>query len=130
MLAHVGNAFHRQALGRPFLRYGGLTMDRFGNGNLEEITLLIKRGMVGPPVRDLQTALNAITGAGLKVDGIFGPNTERAVRTFQTAFKLAADGIVGKNTGTCLVAAVLCRNWPLIRAQVMSRNIPSHRRQK
>jgi peptidoglycan hydrolase-like protein with peptidoglycan-binding domain len=74
------------------------------------LMLMIKRGMVGAQVRDLQIALNVITGAGLKVDGIFGPRTEEAVRTFQTMFNLTADGIVGKKTGTCLVAAAFCRN--------------------
>jgi len=83
------------------------------------LMLVIKRGMVGAQVRDLQTALNVITGAGLKVDGIFGPKTEKAVRTFQTMFNLTTDGIVGKNTGTCLVAAAHCRNQHQIRPKML-----------
>jgi N-acetylmuramoyl-L-alanine amidase len=79
--------------------------------------LVIKRGMVGAQVRDLQTAVNLIAGAGLKVDGIFGPRTEKAVRMFQAMFNLVTDGIVGKKTGTCLVAAALCRNQHEIRAK-------------
>jgi peptidoglycan hydrolase-like protein with peptidoglycan-binding domain len=84
------------------------------------VTSMIARGITGAHVRDLQTALNGITEAGLKVDGIFGPKTEEAVRTFQTTFKLKADGIVGKNTGNCLVAVALCRNQAQIRAKVRS----------
>lgn len=86
--------------------------------------MTIKRGMIGPKVRDLQTALNGLTGAGLNVDGIFGPKTEGAVRTFQTMFNLTTDGIVGKNTGTCLAAAALCRNQHQIRLKVLARRVP------
>ena len=35
---------------------------------------------------------------GLPVDGVFGKNTENAVRAAQKAHNLAVDGIVGKNT--------------------------------
>jgi peptidoglycan hydrolase-like protein with peptidoglycan-binding domain len=70
----------------------------------------IRKGMAGAQVRDLQIALNAVAGAGLRADGIFGPKTEEAVRTFQTTFNLKVDGIVGKQTGACLVAASLSAN--------------------
>jgi peptidoglycan hydrolase-like protein with peptidoglycan-binding domain len=86
--------------------------------------LTIRRGMVGAHVRDLQTALNVITEAGLKVDGIFGPKTEGAVRAFQRMFNLTTDGIVGKNTGTCLVAAALWPNQCQIRAKGLSQKVP------
>lgn len=42
---------------------------------------------------------------GLPVDGIFGKNTENAVRAAQKAHNLAVDGIVGKNTW-CAIAGV------------------------
>lgn len=38
-------------------------------------------------------------------DGDFGAATEKAVKKFQTANKLAADGIVGKDTWTALLRA-------------------------
>jgi peptidoglycan hydrolase-like protein with peptidoglycan-binding domain len=84
----------------------------------------IRRGMVGAQVRDLQVALNAYTGAKLKMDGIFGPKTEAAVRTFQALFALAVDGIVGKQTGACLVAACIYPSHQIhaARRRVQSQN--------
>jgi hypothetical protein len=52
----------------------------------------LKRGSRGANVKFLQEKL------GLTADGIFGPNTDRAVRAFQTKNKLAVDGIVGPAT--------------------------------
>ena len=52
----------------------------------------IMRGSRGEHVVYLQGKLK------LTADGIFGPNTHRAVVDFQRANKLVADGIVGNNT--------------------------------
>ena len=57
----------------------------------------IKRPMKGHPVRSLQCLLRA-HGHDIAVDGDFGPATERAVRAFQSANHLTADGIVGPRT--------------------------------
>ena len=46
----------------------------------------------GPIVRKIQKAL------GLKVDGVFGRGTEKAVKEFQKNNGLAADGVVGPDT--------------------------------
>jgi hypothetical protein len=54
---------------------------------------MLKRGSTGANVRYLQTALG-----GLKVDGQFGPITDRAVRAFQAAQGIKVDGIVGPIT--------------------------------
>lgn len=51
----------------------------------------------GSHVHEIQTLLNQ-HGAHLTVDGIFGPNTDAAVRAFQVSRGLAVDGIVGPNT--------------------------------
>ena len=53
----------------------------------------------GPSVKILQCALNS-TGASpaLVVDGIFGPKTEAAVKTYQKSHGLVQDGIVGPKT--------------------------------
>jgi peptidoglycan hydrolase-like protein with peptidoglycan-binding domain len=49
---------------------------------------------------------------GLRVDGIFGPRTEAAVRAFQQAIaqdvpSMAVDGIVGPMTWQALVSGML-----------------------
>jgi N-acetyl-anhydromuramyl-L-alanine amidase AmpD len=63
---------------------------------------ILRRGARGVAVRELQTRL---TGAGLsiRVDGIFGPRTEAAVRSFQRAQRLRADGVVGPQTWQRLI---------------------------
>ncbi len=61
-------------------------------------------GSAGNEVRDLQVRLNRISTNYpaipkiYPVDGIFGRETEDAVRTFQQVFGLTADGIVGRAT--------------------------------
>lgn len=52
----------------------------------------IKLFSVGNDVRTLQKKLN------IKVDGVFGPTTEKAVKEFQKKNNLSADGIVGPKT--------------------------------
>jgi peptidoglycan hydrolase-like protein with peptidoglycan-binding domain len=66
---------------------------------------LVKRGNNVFPVRPLQRLLCA-RGHGVAVDGIFGPNTEAAVRAFQSSKGLAADGVVGPATWSKLVVQV------------------------
>lgn len=65
------------------------------NGNVpvyERILSLQTPMMRGDDVRHVQQALN------VQVDGIFGPNTERAVREFQRQAGITVDGIVGSQT--------------------------------
>lgn len=53
---------------------------------------VLKRGARSPFVNIVQNILD------IKVDGIFGQQTESAVKKFQTENKLSADGIVGQLT--------------------------------
>lgn len=58
---------------------------------------LIKRGQKGSDVNELQTFLNK-QGSSLKVDGVFGPKTDAALKGFQSGKSIKADGIVGPIT--------------------------------
>jgi peptidoglycan hydrolase-like protein with peptidoglycan-binding domain len=51
----------------------------------------------------IQYLLSQRIGAGLATDGIFGPLTAAAVRSFQARFKIGVDGIVGPITWNTLV---------------------------
>jgi peptidoglycan hydrolase-like protein with peptidoglycan-binding domain len=66
---------------------------------------LVRRGDQAHPVPSLQYLLRA-NGRSVTVDGIFGPNTEAAVRAFQQSKGLAVDGIVGPNTWSALIIQV------------------------
>lgn len=57
---------------------------------------LIKEGSRGDVVKKVQAKV------GTKADGIFGPNTKKAVKAFQSKHKLATDGIVGPATWKAL----------------------------
>lgn len=58
----------------------------------------LRVGSRGEPVRALQTILRNKNHNPGTIDGIFGPNTERAVRSFQRAENIQVDGIVGPQT--------------------------------
>ena len=66
--------------------------------------MVLKLGSRGNEVKLLQEKLN------LKVDGIFGPLTEEAVKDFQRSNGLEVDGIVGTNTLSKLNLSVNKRN--------------------
>lgn len=57
---------------------------------------MLKRGSRGPAVAAAQRAL------GIPADGIFGPQTRRAVRAFQRAHGLEVDGVIGPITRAAL----------------------------
>lgn len=70
-------------------------------GKASETTGNIKRGMRGNNVKAIQYALNKLgygNSGTTKVDGIFGSGTTSAVKAFQRAMGISADGIVGVNT--------------------------------
>lgn len=69
-----------------------------GPGTAATGAATVRRGSRGASVEALQTSLNAAGFGPLKVDGIFGPRTQKSVRRFQGANRLVPDGVVGKKT--------------------------------
>ena len=68
-----------------------------GPATTTEHTIVLSSGSEGRQVKLLQQALGAI-----KVDGVFGPETEAAVRSFQASRGLSVDGVVGPQTSAAL----------------------------
>lgn len=71
------------------LRKAGLNVDESKN------IPTLRRSSQGEAVKELQTLLSAKYGADLDADGEFGKKTEQAVKAFQSAHGLTADGIAG-----------------------------------
>lgn len=64
------------------------------------MTITLRLNSRGPEVVRLQELLNKKlqSGRDLKVDGIFDPRTEAAVRSYQASVGIAVDGVAGSNT--------------------------------
>ncbi|MDN3562107.1 N-acetylmuramidase domain-containing protein [Vreelandella neptunia] len=63
--------------------------------------MLLRQGSIGPSVTALQRELNAV-GYDISVDGDFGNETMRAVRSYQRKQGLVTDGIAGPKTRALL----------------------------
>jgi len=63
---------------------------------------VLRRGMKGDAVTQLQTRLEAIGVFSGSVDGVFGAETELAVQEAQRKFSLEPDGVVGPATWEAL----------------------------
>jgi peptidoglycan hydrolase-like protein with peptidoglycan-binding domain len=79
------------------------------------LIIQVKKGSSGDAVRGVQEEFQfraGEPGKGLKVDGVFGPQTDSTVRGFQHALSLdvssvVVDGIVGPVTWQALVSGML-----------------------
>lgn len=60
--------------------------------------LVLRKGTKGTIVRTVQTYLNNHGWGNLVVDGVYGTKTMAAVKKFQSAFGLKADGLTGPKT--------------------------------
>ena len=78
------------------LRKAGVNVDESRN------IPTLRRGSRGDDVEELQALLNAKYGANLEIDGIYGAKTEQAVKAFQAAHGLTADGVCGPKTRKAL----------------------------
>ena len=91
----------------------GLTVDGVvGSQTWPAVIVQVRRGGRGEAVRGVQEEfqfrnLSGDPSQGVQIDGIFGPQTEAAVRGFQQALGIAVDGIVGPITWRALVSGML-----------------------
>lgn len=74
--------------------------------NVVVATPTLRKGSKGENVKTLQRNLNAAIGAGLAVDGSYGPACYAAVKKFQSKYGLGADGIYGPNTAAKMKAVL------------------------
>ena len=68
------------------------------NSSGQNTSTILKVGSRGTEVKYLQMNLNGLGYKGVSIDGIYGTGTADAVRRFQTAYGLSADGIAGPDT--------------------------------
>ena len=68
-----------------------------GGGTTETSLPILRNGSSGTAVRTLQYMLRA-SGRSVTADGSFGPATDSAVRSYQSAHGLSVDGVVGDTT--------------------------------
>lgn len=80
-----------------------LAKDYGGTTDISEVSGMLRMGMRGADVRELQSLLNR-TGAAVKADGDFGPTTKAALQTFQRKSGLVDDGVAGPETMRALSA--------------------------
>ena len=73
--------------------------------NLEPTSQVLRNGNRSSAVLFLQKLLLSYLYPISDLDGIFGPETERAVRSFQSENGLTVDGIVGRNTWSALLSS-------------------------
>jgi len=72
-----------------------------------DIVTILQLGSTGDAVKQLQEDLNKVLGIHLAVDGIFGPATQAAVKSFQLQHGLTVDGIYGPQTAQAMYEALL-----------------------
>jgi peptidoglycan hydrolase-like protein with peptidoglycan-binding domain len=105
-----------EAAVKAFQTSKGMTADGIMSAQTwSSLIIQVKKGSSGDAVRGVQEEFQfraGEPGRGLKVDGIFGPQTDSTVRGFQHALSLdipavVVDGIVGPITWQALVSGML-----------------------
>ncbi|GLG01580.1 hypothetical protein Alches_16200 [Alicyclobacillus hesperidum subsp. aegles] len=69
-------------------------------------TTILQEGSTGDAVKALQQDLNKVLGLNIAVDGIYGPQTAAAVKSFQLQHGLTVDGIYGQQTAAAMAQAL------------------------
>lgn len=90
----------------PCIKYINEPIEVPTTNNIQLGSRLLKKGMTGADVKELQTLLNEVINAGLNVDGDYGTLTENAVKKFQEKYNLEVDGKYGSKTHAALMSAI------------------------
>lgn len=96
---YARNSYHLR-LALAYRRHARLAEARAREGEA-----MLMQGDSGSAVRQLQSTLSRL-GHRVAIDGIFGPETDAALRAFQRRHGLSADGIVGPRTSAALREAL------------------------
>lgn len=80
----------------------------------------LRKGVKGEPVKTLQKAL------GLKVDGYFGADTEKALKAAQKSWKITPDGICGPQTWKKVKAELAKKKSPVKKSTAPTFPLNSH----
>ncbi len=103
----------RNAAERLIAQVARITYRHFNGRREAAVRSALRLGDAGRLVEDLQRTLNArLDGDSLSVDGDFGPATEAAVRRFQEARSIEADGTVTDATWRAL-GVLVTRDKPV-----------------
>ena len=76
------------------------------HGSASQPRSVLRRGMMGLDVQNLQEQLNSLGYDCGKADGVYGSDTFRAVACFQEDHSLAVDGIAGRMTMAAIEEAL------------------------
>ncbi len=93
-------AVERFEASRGLVETGRMSPNRWGRLLTMGPTPLVKIGSASHAVRRVQRALNSVGDGGLEVTGVFDPATTAAVRAYQKARGLPANGVVALDTWT------------------------------
>lgn len=90
---------HTMSVSNPYIR---AIMHRKADSkvNYTPVSILLKKGNSGALVGLLQVLLNRYNKNKIDVDGLFGNETESALKVFQTTMCIEVDGIAGEETFT------------------------------
>ncbi len=84
---------------------GGASSGSSSSSDSSGFTRTLRRGMSGNDVISAQQRLNALGYYAGMVDGKYGSGSILAVKAFQRANGLTADGLLGRKTWNCLMTA-------------------------